>query len=201
MAGQAMAAQAAAQAVAADGAARNPLQRLVSASIVAELNLTDDQKTEIEDLVESQPSAGGQDLTPEERAQQSETRRKEAQAKLKEILDEKQFSRARQILLHARGPEALTQDDVAEELKLSDEQREQIAAIITTNREQRGELFQKAQSGEIERGQIREKMAELNSKTNEQVLAVLTDEQKQAWEQLLGPAPPEPERGNRRRPE
>ena len=175
----------------------NPLQRLLSEPVQPELQLSEEQKTQIEDLIESQTPDPMQDLSPEERAQQAETQRKDAMARLKEILDEKQFTRARQIMLHARGPEALTQEDVAEELKLTDEQREQIAAIITTLREKRQEIRQKVESGEIERGEVREKMAELRTQANEQALAVLKDDQKQAWEKLLGPAPPEPERGPR----
>lgn len=180
---------------------RNPLQQLASEPIAAELQLTEEQKTQVQDLIESQPALDPE-LSAEERAEQQETQRKAVLQNLKELLDETQFTRARQILLHRRGAEALTQEDVAEELKLSLEQREQIAGIIATYRENQQALFQQVQSGEIERGAIREKVTALREDANAQVLAVLTAEQKQAWETLLGPAPPEPEQRERtQRPE
>jgi hypothetical protein len=156
------------------------------------LNLTDEQTTKIKELSESsQPDQGLRDLPPEERAKLLEDRRKEIEAKVREILNEEQFARARQLELHSRGAEALSRDDVAAELGLTPEQKTKIAGIFETLQQKRQEMFQQVQSGEIERGEIRGKMTEMRDSAREEALAVLSETQQEAWKKLLGPPPPE----------
>ena len=168
---------------------RSPLRQLLSEAVAAELSLTDEQKTQIQGLIENQPSDPGGTLA--ERAENQEIERQQAHGHLKGILDEAQFARARQILLHRRGVEALTQEDVAEEIPLSPEQREQIAVVVATQWEKAQELIeQRRELGPA----VGEKMSALREETKTQVLALLSEEQKKSWETLLGPAPPESER-------
>ncbi len=80
------------------------------------------------------------------------------------------------------------------ELALTPEQQEQIAAIIAAQGKKQQTIREEAEGAAI-----REQMTTLREETNGELLAVLTADQKQAWETLLGPAPAEPER--RQRPE
>ena len=170
---------------------RGLLGQLAQEAVQAELELTADQIGKLEDLAESsRPDRADFEelsaLPPEEQAKIREQRRKDAEAAVKEILDGKQFARAMQLALRSTGPEALGRDDVAVQLDLTDEQREKLAGIFSTQQEQRSALFQGG-----DRSTIREKMTELRQKTNAAAMAVLTEEQTQAWEKLLGPPGPE----------
>ena len=170
---------------------RGLLGQLGQEAVQAELELTADQIGKLEDLAESsRPDRAAFEelsaLPPEEQAKIREQRRKDSEAAVKEILDGKQFARAMQLALRSTGPEALGRDDVAVQLDLTDEQREKLAGIFSTQQEQRSALFQ---SGD--RSGLREKMTELREKTNASAMAVLTEEQTQAWEKLLGPPGPE----------
>ena len=125
-------------------------------------------------------------ISAEERAKREALQRKDVEEKMKEFLDDKQVARAKQIVLHARGPEALGDEEVATALALTPEQQDEIAKIIASQREKRQEINQAERA---ERGAL---MSALREETNASLLAVLTDDQKKAWETLLGPAPPEP---------
>jgi hypothetical protein len=163
---------------------RNPLQSLLSDAVVAELQLSDEQKTKLTEIIGSlqmEPM-----ISAEERAKREALQRKDVEEKMKEFLDDKQVARAKQIVLHARGPEALGDEEVATALALTPEQQDEIAKIIASQREKRQEINQAERA---ERGAL---MSALREETNASLLAVLTDDQKKAWETLLGPAPPEP---------
>lgn len=113
--------------------AGNNLRRLLREHLQAELQLSDEQQTQIQDLSESRQI--DRSLLQEE---QREALRKETLAKLQEFLEEEQFAWAKQILLHAREGEDLTQEDVAPELELSEDQREKIAGLIEAYRKKNG---------------------------------------------------------------
>jgi hypothetical protein len=72
----------------------------------------------------------------------------------------------------ARQLSAFTDTEVQSQLQLTDDQREQIRAILRAG-------FQEAKP-------IRESLAELQKRTLEKATAVLTDEQKSQWEQVQG---------------
>jgi len=72
----------------------------------------------------------------------------------------------------ARQLSAIMDAEVHGQLRLTDDQREQIRAILRAG-------FEEAKP-------IRESLAELQKKTLGKVMAVLTDEQKSEWEQIQG---------------
>ena len=110
-----------------------------------EVELTDEQKTElgklrteIRDQIRNQMSSNGmRDLSDEERAArfeqirtQMDTIRKDVEAKLQKVLLPNQFDRLKQIDLQSRvqreGAAALTSSELADQLGLTDDQKEQI---------------------------------------------------------------------------
>jgi Spy/CpxP family protein refolding chaperone len=179
--------------------------------VQTELKVTEEQKASIDKLVEEQRAAreqergdrGGQDrpnfqdLSDEERAARMEEFRKQAaeretksREQLAAILDDGQMQRLKQISIQLQGTQALSDEEVAKELALTDLQKEEIADTREeANREmfeQMRELFQPGQQ-DGDREANRAKMEELRKAADEKVLANLSDDQKQKFEAMKGP--------------
>jgi len=104
---------------------------------------------------------------------------------LKEVLDEKQQKRLRQIELQLQGTRAYTEADVQGALKLSGEQKENIATILEESAKDRTELLKEAKGGG---GQgMREKLEALTKETKDKVNGVLTADQRKTFRSLTGP--------------
>ncbi|MCC7425140.1 MAG: hypothetical protein IT428_33135 [Planctomycetaceae bacterium] len=160
----------------------------------AELKLTDDQKKQIATLADTaRPTpemfaAFGdlrdapqevRDAKMAEFRKKSDEIRKAAEEKLKGVISSEQLSRARQLALRQAGARGLQQEDVAADLKLTEDQKTKLKEILEPKfdsnvdfRSMKPEDFQKQRDE-------REKNA----------LAVLTDEQRTAWTAKLGPEP------------
>lgn len=130
-----------------------------------------------------------QDLSQEERdqlRQRMEERAKQEQEKLTSILSTEQMARLNQIYIQQQGARALRDPDIAEKLGLSEQQQQEIATASREAqsglREQMQDLFQ---SGG-DRQEMFAKMAELRTKADEGVLAVLTGEQKEKFAEMKG---------------
>jgi len=199
-----------------------PLALLAIEEVQKELKITDDQKKQIETLVNEQRGAGfagfgrGQgenlrDLSPEERQKrleefrkQAETRAKEIEDKVKGILNADQSERLAELRLQREGINALNRSEVADKLGLSAEQREKIAKLFEENRPNfgRGGGFGGGRGGagrgasEEERAKAAQEARERREKLNADVLGVLNDGQKAAWEEMQGKkfTFPEPQR-------
>lgn len=107
-------------------------------------------------------------------------------AKVAELLLPHQVKRLKEISLQRslrfRGvSDALTAADVAAQLKLTDEQKKKLNAQNEENRTKMGELFR---SGNREG--MREKMESMRKESEEKALAVLSADQKAAFEKLKG---------------
>ena len=133
------------------------------------------------------------------RQKQTET----ANAKLAEILLKPQMNRLRGISIQLRGVSALTDSEVATQLKLTETQNKKIEETIAANREsmfaQMRELFRGGEGG-ADRDAIRKKMQDLRKQSDEKVLAILTSEQKKQFEKIKGDPFEMPEGGFGRRP-
>ena len=92
-----------------------------------------------------------------------------------DVMDDGQRARYRELSLQRAGLRALVQDDVAEELGLSDDQITAIEDAIEAGRPQRGEG-----------GFDRDAFIKLRNEMNEKIMDVLTDAQKAKWEEMLG---------------
>ncbi len=151
-----------------------------------ELKLTDEQKSKVGEVAarvrEAGPQRGQGGGQPDreqirERMQAMSRVVAEEEKKLDEILDDQQKARLEQISLQVTGVRALNREEVASKLGLSDEQKEKIQAAL---RNQAGP----GAGGPGNPGAQRERREQLQTS----VLALLTDEQKQKWEELKGEA-------------
>jgi Spy/CpxP family protein refolding chaperone len=155
-----------------------------------EVELTDDQRTElgklrneIRDQIRNQMQDsfnGMRDLSDEERQAridqiraQMDTIRKDVEGKLQKVLLPNQFDRLKQIDLQSRiqreGAAALSQGELADQLGLTDQQKEQL--------QQKSEQVQQ---------DLQAKIRQLRLDARGQLLEVLTAEQKAKLEALMG---------------
>jgi|GEM_PF-2792308 len=159
-------------------------------AVIAEISLTPEQTGKLEDLAESLRVDFSElrDASPEERAAILEKSRTDTEAAIKEVLDESQFLRVWQIDLQRTGLGAVARPDVASQLNLTDEQTGKLAEILAEGNAARSAAMQERNFAAF--GEIREQ-------TNSKIEALLTDDQKDQWQELLGPPGPEPpQRGN-----
>jgi hypothetical protein len=161
-----------------------------------EIEVVDDQKAEIDKILESargeRPQGNLRELSQEEREkafaearQAAEKRSAEARKKLNDVLLPHQLKRLKEISLQTRGTRALTDAELAAELKLSEQQKTQIAAAVQENAENLGQQMREAFQGG-DREQARAKIEQLRKAGDEKVLALLSAEQKAQYEQLKG---------------
>jgi hypothetical protein len=104
-----------------------------------------------------------------------EQRNAAALEKIKGLMDANQFERLQQVRLQKIGLRALATEEISTELKINDEQKAKLTELVAESQAQR---FSRAPREE------REKAAE---ELNAKFLAVLSSEQKSAWETKLGP--------------
>lgn len=166
------------------------------AEVQKELGVTDEQKTEITKILEeNRPMGGGfnreefQNLSQEERTKRFEEMRKageetakKIEEKVKGVLNEQQWTRLSELRIQREGVAALSRADVAEKLALSDEQKKEIAKLNESLRPQFG-------GGPGGGGGERPNMEELRAqreKTQKEILAVLSEDQKESYEKLQG---------------
>jgi hypothetical protein len=138
------------------GGGADPLALLRNESVKKELGLTEEQTAKIPDAVHKA---------------------------LAGVLDAKQLKRLREIELQQRGPSALADAKVQEELKLSESQAKSIKTIVEDSRKQREDIrkeFKDDRKGAFEKFQT------LQKETNEKLQEVLSAEQRRAWKQMLG---------------
>lgn len=167
-----------------------------------EIDLTDEQQDQVQaarqESREARRGQGGpgnfQDLSDEERQEffaRARERRQELnkaeKEKLSGILKDEQMKRLNEIYIQVAGGQALDDEGVAAALKITDDQKEKLTAAHEEARNmQREEMRGLFQSGDREAAQA--KMAEVRKKADAIILAVLTDEQKQQFEELKGEA-------------
>lgn len=148
-----------------------------------ELNLTEQQRNQIRQMQENQRTAMQElrNLPPQERRQKmQELREKNDPTK---VLNETQKKRLREIELQALGASALMQSEVADELKLTQEQRSKLQGIITQSMQQMREQFR---GGGFGQGQGAQNFQQMREQMEKQMLEVLTPAQRQQWQQMQG---------------
>lgn len=173
------------------------LRVLALPQVQDDLKLADEQKAEARKTAEGLQGlfAGLQGLSQEERQQkfqEIQTKTRAAVEQVNKALSKEQNERLDQIVLQARGANALTDEKVGSELKLTDDQRQKLASIQE----------QAMQQGRDAQGD-QEKIAQIRKTSREQALAVLTEDQRQQFEKLQGKKIELPENlfGGGRRPQ
>jgi hypothetical protein len=107
----------------------------------------------------------------------------EMRKSLANILKADQVKRFDQVELQVRGAQAFGDAKVQEKLKLTQDQKDKVKSINDDAGAQRRELFQGFQN---DREGTLKKMNDLNKATLSKVTAVLNDEQKSSWKELIG---------------
>ncbi|MDB4679519.1 hypothetical protein OAE80_00890 [Planctomycetaceae bacterium] len=172
--------------------------------IQKELDLSDDQRKQIADQVKSMQLYLRQQFTDVRklpRAEQSAKIRElkvatspfvnEQQAKILEVLTPSQRNRLTGISMQYRGVESLLDDQIADLLGLTKEQREEILMItedldITLATERQKMVSQQFEERQKGRNEFLKKMQRLRKQAEEKMLAVLTEEQRERFELLQG---------------
>ena len=188
---------------------------LVMPEVQKEIAISDDQKKLLDDLQadlrEQIRTAFGdfqnlseeerrkrfqdiQNMSEEERRKQFDEFRKKGEEVSKKademlgmILDEKQLDRLSQLRLQREGIDSLSRDDVAKKLGLSEAQRAKLKKIQDDARTADQEFFRNMRNmSEDERREAFTKMREQRDKRRSDLVAVLTDTQKESWEKMQG---------------
>jgi Spy/CpxP family protein refolding chaperone len=148
-----------------------------------ELNLTEQQKTQIRQMQEAMRAAWQEmrNLPPQERRQKMEELRQKNDPT--RVLNESQKKRLREIELQAMGPIAFLQPEVADELKLTQEQRSRLQGIVMQQMQQLREQFQ---GGGFRQGQGAQNFQQIREQMEKQMLEVLTPAQREKWQQMQG---------------
>jgi len=90
-------------------------------------------------------------------------------------------------VLWVRGSAALTDEDLAKQLHLTEAQQEQIAEASEASRRKRLEAFQGLRDGSLSAAELRDRFAQLRREPDERRLAILDDDQRAAYLTLKGP--------------
>ena len=108
---------------------------------------------------------------------------------LAEVLTPDQLKRLRQITLRCQGPRAFQEQVVRDELKLSDEQRAKVELLFKESMQQMRTISHLL-SDPTNRKEAAKMTRRHDEVLSEKLLAILDDEQKRTWEELLGPPLP-----------
>jgi Spy/CpxP family protein refolding chaperone len=159
-----------------------------------ELALTDEQKTKVADLNdefrEERRALGGGGggggggrggFSPEAMAERAALNAEFA-SQLNEALEEAQQKRIGELYVQANGTAALSDEAIVAALMLTDEQKEELDDVRQDNREAMQDAFDPDASREEQMAT----MEELRKENDEALLAVLTDEQRKAWDEMKG---------------
>ncbi len=99
------------------------------------------------------------------------------------VLDETQMARYRQLDLQARGWTVFADPEVQKALNLTDEQRARLRELADTSDRTVRELTDAARTN---RDEAVRKYGDFRTRTQEAINAVLTEEQRRAWNRLTG---------------
>jgi hypothetical protein len=158
--------------------------------VQTELKLSDEQKTKVTTLADKiQEERRGQfqglrDLSNEERQKKMADWRASEDKQLAEILNADQMKRYNQLRLQRQGISAVAEKPVADELKLTDDQRTKIQEIVSAQMAEMQSLRQGGGGGDP--SAMREKMTAMRKQTDDKIAALLTDEQKSKWKEMTG---------------
>jgi hypothetical protein len=162
-----------------------------------ELKLTDDQKAAVEEYLREHIQEYGQffesihGLDQKEHEKKLQAFRKKSQKELasalKGTLKEDQVKRLRQLELQEAGALALFHGnpEIAKDLKITDDQRKQFMEIVQDMQKRIEPLIKEAGAGG-DPEEIRPKVMKIRKEHEDRIVAVLTDEQKRQWKEMIG---------------
>lgn len=159
------------------GGGMGSMMILRNEQIQKELEIVDDQLQELEAIGEEMRDSfqGFREMSEDERADRMREITADFEKRVNEVLLPHQQKRLKQITsqFQTRGREgvagALTEGNLADELKITDEQREKLRKV-----------------GEEARAEMEEKTRKLREEMELKILDVLTDEQRRQYKELMG---------------
>lgn len=171
---------------------------LTLAPVQEELELDADQIDALDKLASQMHAdameilSGLQDLTPAEQKEAMPELLKmiadkgqKLQARVDDILRPKQAARLNELSLQRRGVAALGDQQVADALKITDEQQRSLAAIRQESGVKQREIDRQLSAG-VERAKIRATVNALRKEFQAKILTVLSDDQRKQFEQMQG---------------
>lgn len=177
-----------------------PATLINSKTVLADIKATDDQVAKLRDWAKDYQSKmfasfkDFKDLSKEERAERMAKTTDDAWKSVGEILKDEQVKRLKQIDLQVAGAQAYSRKEVAEALKISEDQRGKMQdagmALFQEMRDLREEYGLKGFGGpKLDADKQKEydkKMAAITKDFNTKLQTVLTDEQKAKWKEMTG---------------
>lgn len=173
----------------------DPAYLLDSESVQKELALTGDQKTRLQQIRDDDEENGAtffrglMRLTPEQMQTRFQQRASAMRKKIAKVLTPEQMQRLDEINIQAAGVTALSYADVAKELKLTAEQKEELNKLGEESRGKLAGLYSPANGqpvGGLSQQQLSERRNEIRTQRNDESLGLLTEEQKAVFERLQG---------------
>ncbi len=152
--------------------------------IQKELAITDKQKEAIKKAFSDMQDARDNLPDGDDRFTKMQEMFKTLQDKITALLDDKQKARLKEIQLQQQGPAGLANKETADALKLSDDQVEQIKQINESLQTDIRDTFQAA--GQVDFTEVQKETDRLRKEGNDKLLAVLTAEQKAAFDKMQG---------------
>jgi Spy/CpxP family protein refolding chaperone len=196
------------QAQAAEGSRRGPprgyrgsslLGLLLSEQVQKEMNLNEEQTAKVQQLVEKLGAEMREQYTAlreiedrqERRAKMTELRDQfddKVREQLRDVVEREQMMRLYQIRMQVRPvTDSLANRYVVRRLELTEDQQKKVAEVAKETQAKQSELFSAMRDASDEqRAEAFQKLRQLRSDADEKALAVLTAEQKQAFEEMKG---------------
>lgn len=161
-----------------------------------QIELLDQLNKEMDEKRRAMFQSGGEQ-SPEQRRErfaqlrpQLEKLQQDQEKKVGEVLDAKQMARLKQLGIQRSGTQALTRPEVQNQLKLSADQRQKIAALQQQLGEAMRSAFQPGANGQRpsreQFAEIRTKMEQMRAQNDTKILAILTAPQKKQFEEMKG---------------
>ncbi len=163
---------------------------LLKLDVVAkDLALTDEEKESLKKLGDEATSQMKElrdslkDASREDRRTKMADAEKEIAKKVDAVLNDKQRARLQEIRLQIRGASALRDKEVADALKLSEDQTKKLTDLADARR---SAVRDARSAGGGDRAASREKISQITKESSEKMMDVLTTEQKDQFEKMKG---------------
>ncbi len=123
--------------------------------------------------------------------------RRQTEDAIKKVLTAEQQTLLQQVLLQREGPTALVLPEVAQDLKLTSEQRATVQKLMDDRRKQLMSIGDQLRTRTLDFPKSAQETQIINSEASKQLLAVLTEPQLKAWNAKIGPPLPSTTNGFR----
>jgi len=159
---------------------------LANKGVQEELKLTDAQKAAIAEVSTKMRESFGKGKFDKETFKSASDEAAKATAKIVEGLSEQQKKRLRQIEIQVGGLRALTKDEVATALNLTDTQKAQIKEIADETTKDVSEMMKNARGDKEKFAEVRTKTEKLRKEALDRVTKTFNDEQKKTYKNMAG---------------